>query len=188
MTSIWSDPPSEPQKISRFSWGCFNWFWTRARWTQNLSTYCFFFTPPINPWLMIKGSLSGAEDHRSSGFPGKAGIGKTPSMSKGKGKINKFCYRGASKETFRYLSFVISYQKKQRQSRREMLRGLRGSLGKHSSILPGTRMSTFLSPDDLAHELVGGCWDPLYCISKLAILNLVSFTDTFHFKGNKNLF
>lgn len=35
---------------------------------------------------MIKGSLSGAEDHRGSDFPGKAGIGKTPSMSKDKGK------------------------------------------------------------------------------------------------------
>lgn len=77
-----------------------------------------------------------------------------------------------------------SSQKKRRQSRREMLSGLRGSSGKHSSVLPRASIYTFLLPKELARGLVRGP-GPVHCISELEGPNLISFPVTLHFKGNK---
>lgn len=116
-------------------------------------------------------------------FLGKQESGKLQVCQKTGEKI-PCCCRGASKERLSYLLFMNSSQKKRWQSRKEMLSGLRSSLGKHSSILPRTSMYKFPPPEELAWGLVRNP-DPIHCLSELTVLDLISSPVTFHFKGNK---
>lgn len=158
-------PKAQGSPEISLSWASFNWFWKQVHWTQIFKHLLPFlytsYRPLINDqriivWCRRPGLLPFWESR----------IGKTPGMSKGKGKNHKCCCRGASKEKLSYLSFMNSSQKKRRQSRREMLSGLRGSSGKHSSILPRASMCTFPLPKELARGLVRGP-GPVHCTSEL---------------------
>lgn len=75
----------------------FHWFWNAVPWAQTVKHILLFLSTSHGPWLVSKGSLSGAEDYRGSDIPGNAGARRTPTMPWvkiwGKRKSEAFCHR-----------------------------------------------------------------------------------------------